>query len=67
MGHPTLPEELIEQIVEDLFRVASLHEIFLARGISGEYPFFTCEFSSFRNKSSNQRGPPRSYIASPEK
>jgi hypothetical protein len=37
MGHVTLPEELIEQIVEDLFAIASLRDIFLARGISGKY------------------------------
>jgi hypothetical protein len=54
MGHPTLPEELIEQIVEDLFRVASLREIFLARGIYGGYPFFAGELSSFRHNPSNQ-------------
>jgi hypothetical protein len=33
MVRVTLPEELIEQIVEDLFGVASLREIFLARGV----------------------------------
>jgi hypothetical protein len=37
MGHPTLPEELIEHIVEDLFEIASRRGVFLARGVSGEY------------------------------